>query len=140
MFKTAPPFSVDDMAPASYRKAALLLLVAEAPGHGYALLDRLGAVGAGGRDHAATYRSLRAMERDGLVMSCWTGSKVGPARRTYHLTEAGRRELHVCARTVRETEGHMATFLDRYLGLAQGSRAGRLAGMEPSADPFGAAS
>ncbi len=44
-------------------------------------------------DHAALYRTLRALEQNGHVVSEWDTSQAGPARRVYRLTESGRRHL-----------------------------------------------
>jgi PadR family transcriptional regulator, regulatory protein PadR len=38
------------------------------------------------------YPVLRALEQDGLVASAWETADSGPARKVYHITEAGRAE------------------------------------------------
>ena len=42
-------------------------------------------------DRGSVYRTLRQLEKDGLVISGWDTSKDGPARRLYSLTDAGPR-------------------------------------------------
>jgi poly-beta-hydroxybutyrate-responsive repressor len=40
-------------------------------------------------DSGTVYRTLRQLEKDGLVSSFWDTSESGPARRMYALTAAG---------------------------------------------------
>jgi PadR family transcriptional regulator, regulatory protein PadR len=64
--------------------------------HGYAITDRIAGrkIYAGGPpNYSAVYRLLRGMERKGIVTSRLVESSVGPARREYALTEAGRQCL-----------------------------------------------
>ena len=68
----------------------------------------------GAQDFGQMYRTLRSLEEDGLVVSCWQGSETGPARRSYHISELGTERL---GRLVEEiAAGHRLTgaFLDRY--------------------------
>src|SRR3954468_3665056 len=73
---------------------SLLLLLRERPLHGYELIERLREVAGEGRvDVGNLYRLLRALEAEGLVSSEWSAELPGPAKRTYELTEEGRRLL-----------------------------------------------
>ena len=72
----------------------LLAVLAEAPGHGYELAQRLTARSDGelGVPEGSLYPALHRLEREGLVRSRWeTGA--GRKRRVYSLTAAGRRRL-----------------------------------------------
>ncbi|HUR23805.1 MAG TPA: helix-turn-helix transcriptional regulator [Acidimicrobiales bacterium] len=104
-------------APRDHFRASLLLVLGEAPAHGYDLPVLLTPLGLGGTDRAFVYRTLRAMEADGLVASAWDPSPNGPARRTYTVTLAGREWAVIASATLREADGHMATWLDRYRAL-----------------------
>ena len=57
--------------------------------HGYQLVQELGKAGLPAFDSATVYRTLRQLERAGLVSSFWDTSSSGPARRMYSLTKAG---------------------------------------------------
>ena len=57
--------------------------------HGYQLAKRLTDAGLPPFDVGTIYRTLRQLERSGLVSSFWDMSPSGPARRTYSLTQAG---------------------------------------------------
>jgi poly-beta-hydroxybutyrate-responsive repressor len=57
--------------------------------HGYQLAQRLADAGLPPFDVGTIYRTLRQLERSGLVSSAWDTSASGPARRTYSLTNAG---------------------------------------------------
>jgi len=58
-------------------------------GHGYELAKRLSDAGLPPFDVGTIYRTLRQLERSGLVSSFWDMSPSGPARRMYSLTQAG---------------------------------------------------
>jgi poly-beta-hydroxybutyrate-responsive repressor len=94
---------------------SLLLLLRERPLHGYELIERLPEVAGEGRiDVGNLYRLLRALEGEGLVTSEWSADLPGPAKRTYELTEQGRRLLDRWAEALRESQGVVQRFLDRY--------------------------
>lgn len=57
--------------------------------HGYQLAQRLTEAGLPPFDVGTIYRTLRQLEKSGLVSSMWDTSESGPARRTYALTQAG---------------------------------------------------
>jgi PadR family transcriptional regulator PadR len=95
---------------------ALLLLLRERPMHGYELLERLPEVtGDEARvDVGNLYRVLRALEDEGIVTSEWSAELPGPARRTYELTDAGRRLLDHWAEALRDAGHVIDGFLSRY--------------------------
>jgi poly-beta-hydroxybutyrate-responsive repressor len=74
--------------PRNFLRACLLLLLREHAGHGYDLLARLRDFGLD-KDPGGVYRTLRALEREGLLYSAWEASSAGPARRGYELTWEG---------------------------------------------------
>ncbi len=57
--------------------------------YGYQLVQELAKSGLPSFDSATVYRTLRQLERAGLVSSFWDTSESGPARRMYSLTKAG---------------------------------------------------
>src|SRR6266516_8027648 len=93
----------------------LLLLLREGPMHGYELLERAPELGAEGRvDIGNLYRLLRSLEEEGIVRSEWSADLPGPAKRTYELTDQGRRLLDHWAEALRRAQGTITGFLDRY--------------------------
>ncbi|MFN2557548.1 MAG: PadR family transcriptional regulator [Nitriliruptorales bacterium] len=103
--------------PRNFVRPCLLLLIAEAPAHGYDLLEKLTELGLVRIDPGGLYRALRAMEQEGLVRSWWEPSETGPDRRTYNLTAEGLDWLHAWAGSLREMKRLLGTFLVRYEGL-----------------------
>ena len=93
----------------------LLLQLARKPAHGYELMDALDE-GAGGQapDPGTLYRTLRALEEDGLVRSTWDTEGAGPARRVYELTDQGVEFLHAWAVSIRGTRAQLDKFLAGY--------------------------
>jgi PadR family transcriptional regulator, regulatory protein PadR len=84
--------------------------------HGYELIERLPEV-AGDEtrvDVGNLYRVLRALEEEGIVTSEWSGDLPGPAKRTYELTEAGSRLLDRWVESLRDAQGVIAGFVERY--------------------------
>src|SRR5919106_5563270 len=99
-----------------FAEPALLLLLRERPMHGYELIERLPEVaGAGTRvDVGNLYRLLRGLEEEGVVTSEWSAELPGPAKRTYELTDEGRALLDRWAESLREAQGVLSSFLERY--------------------------
>ena len=100
--------------PRNYLRPCLLLLLGEAPSHGYELLEQVGQLGMERTDAGGLYRALRAMEQEQLVHSWWENSSSGPARRTYTLTDEGLDWLHAWAGSLREVSRLLGQYLDRY--------------------------
>ena len=100
--------------PKDFLRSCLLLLLREAPAHGYELLERAVSLGFEGSDPGGLYRALRKLEDDGLVRSAWQHSESGPDRRTYELTRKGMQHLHSSATALAETRRVLDAFLSRY--------------------------
>jgi PadR family transcriptional regulator PadR len=77
----------------------LLAVLAEAPGHGYELSQRLKARSGGelAVNEGSLYPALHRLERGGLVESSWS-TRDGRRRRVYSLTSSGRRAAHASQR------------------------------------------
>jgi PadR family transcriptional regulator, regulatory protein PadR len=114
--------------PRPFLRPVLFLLLAETPSHGYDLMERAKGLGMDSIDPGGLYRTLRAMEQEGLVESRWEASGSGPARRTYRLTSDGQDWLHVAAASVQAARDHLDGFLSRYGVVAD------LASTGPTAD------
>ncbi len=76
-------------------EASLLMLLSLNSAHGYHLISELESFGFDSEaiNTSAIYRQLRSMESKGLISSNWQESEVGPSKRTYQITEAGRNTL-----------------------------------------------
>jgi len=93
----------------------ILLLLTEAPAHGYQMVERL-------RDHPDTasidpgflYRTLRQFEKDGYVKSTWDVGTPGPARRVYEITSEGVEYLHAWGEHVRGARERLGRLLHAY--------------------------
>lgn len=103
-----------DSLPRHYLRACLLLLIRSGPAYGYNLREQLAQLGVIQDDCGGVYRTLRVMEREGQLLSCWENSEAGPSRRTYHLTEKGGAELDRWVQSVTETQDMVDLFLSRY--------------------------
>jgi PadR family transcriptional regulator PadR len=100
--------------PKNFARPCLLLLLAEAPAHGYELMERLVPFGLELNDPATIYKTLRGMEQEGLVTSAWELSTRGPARRVYELTDEGRELLAAWVFTLEKNREILDQFLARY--------------------------
>src|SRR5215208_4825376 len=101
----------------------LLLALSYYRAHGYLLQQYLRTLGFFGVDITTIYRTLRQMEKQGLVDSAWDTEAQGPARRVYGLTDAGRLFLGSWAAAL----GQYRESLDRFFRMYQGA--------EPPPDP-----
>ena len=105
------------LTPRGYLHGCLLLLIAESPGHGYDLVERLADLGLTNVDSPAVYRALRTLDDDGLLDSWWEGSGAGPARRRYRLSAHGSATLGEWAATVDDSASRLHAFLTRHRRL-----------------------
>ena len=94
----------------------LLLLLRNWSAHGYQLVQTMAIAGLGAVDPASVYRTLRQLEKEGLVSSSWDPKESGAPRRVYTLTEAGEAYLQVWARQLEQYQ----TVLDRFFELYKG--------------------
>ena len=97
-----------------FGEPALLVLLADGPTHGYELLERLPELlGEERIDVGNVYRSLRALEDEGLVVSEWSADLPGPAKRTYTLTDEGRGVLGSWLDSLETLRDDLEGFVDR---------------------------
>jgi PadR family transcriptional regulator, regulatory protein PadR len=112
----APVNTLDDLrcAPRNFIRPSLLLLLRERRDHGYGLAARLRSTGIAEGNPGAIYRTLRALERTGLVASGWSRSASGPPKRIYSLTSLGEDALESWTEALRETHEALDAYLSRY--------------------------
>jgi poly-beta-hydroxybutyrate-responsive repressor len=91
----------------------LLLAVSLQRAHGYLIEEYLRGAGFLGLDMSTLYRTLRQLEKDGLLDSSWEPGPTGPARRVYSLTDVGRAWLDQWAGTL----DAYRRMLDQFFGL-----------------------
>ncbi len=75
--------------------SSLLAFLRRWNAYGYQLVQELAKAGLPHFDSTTVYRTLRQLERAGLVSSFWDTSESGPARRMYSLTKAGEVSLNL---------------------------------------------
>ncbi len=101
-------------APRALLAPCLLLLLAESPGHGYGLMERLKPLGFDWNGPGPIYRELRSLEVAKLVTSAWLPGKAGPVPRVYEVTPAGRQALDCWAADLGELQDLIAEYLARF--------------------------
>ena len=110
----ANDFEGDVAHPRALLAPCLLLLLAEAPGHGYELMERLKPLGFDWGGPGPIYRELRALENNGLVASAWSAPRAGPVPRVYELTNEARNALHRCPSDVVARTSRLNQLLSRH--------------------------
>lgn len=108
----------DRRPPGEMLNAHLLALLKGWRACGYDLMNRLSEAGLGSYNSGTVYRSLRQMERMGLISSMWDTSTEGPAKRMYSLTTAGSLFLN---NWIALLETHRSA-LESFMNLANPSR------------------
>src|SRR5579872_7150190 len=73
----------------NWLQPVLLLMLREWSSYGYELMEKMAAFGLAAMNPGTVYRTLRQMEKDGIISSSWDTSTAGPARRVYSITDAG---------------------------------------------------
>ncbi len=127
----AEHFDGDLGPPRALLAPCLLLLLAESPGHGYELMERLKPLGFDWNGPGPIYRELRALEAANLVTSAWSAPKAGPVPRVYELTPAGREALERSAAGIAELQGLIAEYLARFRKVIAAGRPPRSPGRRP---------
>ena len=94
----------------------ILLALSVQRAHGYFIEQYLRGLGLVNVEMSTLYRTLRQLERDGLVYSTWEPGPEGPARRIYSLTDAGRWWLDAGASAL---SGYRS-IIDRFFGSYSG--------------------
>lgn len=107
-------------APRRFLVPSLLLLLAEKPSHGYAIMNNLVDMNVISPETpmAIVYRTLRFMEMEGLTVSDQVeGEGKGPARKVYRLTDAGREALDLWSTKLKSMGTIITEFQKRYESL-----------------------
>ncbi len=107
--------------PRFLRPFLLLLLLVEGKAHGYELLEKLREYGLQYELHdiGYIYRTLRMMEKEGVVVSEWDVRGEGPGKRVYTINEKGKKELEEWAKTLESIKDSLKTFLKIYREVKQ---------------------
>lgn len=84
--------------------------------YGYELMEKMSAFGLSTMNPGTFYRTLRQMEKDGVVSSSWDTSEDGPARRVYSITAAGEAYLKLWTESLDQYQKMMNTFFSLYTG------------------------
>ncbi len=100
--------------PANWLIPMTLLWLREWNSYGYELMERTAAFGFKTMNPAMFYRTLRQMEKEGIVYSTWRTSGGGPARRMYSITDNGEAYLDFWAESLKQYQQAMDAFLRLY--------------------------
>ncbi len=111
--------------PRGLLEASLLLLMREAPAHGYELRARLARLGFENQDPGAVYRALHRLSGDGLAHASWQEShRTGHGRQVYAITREGQDVLG----QTRDAVAGLVRTLCLFLAEHDGGRENRAAG------------
>ena len=94
----------------------VLLMLRQWSSYGYEIMEKMAAFGLTAMNAGTFYRTLRQMEKDGMVSSNWDTSEAGPARRVYSITEAGEAYLKFWAESLDQYQKMMDNFFQLYTG------------------------
>jgi len=98
-----------------FSEPAVLLLLRDAPAHGYELLEQLPELMPAERiDMGNLYRILRSLESEGLVSSTWDDLSPGPTKRIYAITDSGRTVLDQWVGAFSKARQQIEAFVRRY--------------------------
>jgi PadR family transcriptional regulator PadR len=105
-----------EVRPRNWLVPVILLTLREWNSYGYELMERTAAFGFDAMNPGTLYRTLRQMEKEGVVESKWETSKGGPARRMYTITDAGEAYLDFWAEALEQYRRNMDAFFSLYTG------------------------
>jgi len=106
---------------------SILLLLVENPSYGYQLMDNLDKkeLQEGPSDPAGTYRILRQLEENGMVISKWNTKVSGPARRLYRITAKGCELLEAWSLMIEQRKSRLERFLTLYRKITVAKKKGK---------------
>ena len=102
--------------PRNWLVPVILLSLREWNSYGYELMQRASMFGFEAMNTGTFYRTLRRMEKDGVVESSWDPSGGGPARRMYTITGSGRAHLGMWVESLEWYRQSVDHFFARYGG------------------------
>lgn len=105
----------------NWLQPVLLLMLREWSSYGYELMEKMAQFGLAAMNPGTVYRTLRQMEKEGVISSSWDTSSAGPARRVYSITEAGESYLKYWADSLDHYQKMMNTFFQLYTGQSSRS-------------------
>jgi poly-beta-hydroxybutyrate-responsive repressor len=99
-----------------FLEICLLLLLKDASGYGYGLIEQLSDFGisASQLNVGSLYRSLRKLEKQELVKSTWEAASQGPRRRVYAITGRGKETLSLWISYLEQRKKKIETVLNRF--------------------------
>lgn len=104
--------------------SSLLAFLRNWPAYGYQLARELSGAGLPAFNSGTVYRTLRQLERSGLVSSFWDTSESGPARRMYSLTRAGETFLNLWLDLLSHYQNILQSALNSYENLEKRGKSG----------------
>jgi len=106
-------------------RPAVLAILAEGPVHGYVIVQRLGQMPmfrGPSPDTTGVYRTLKAMEEEGILVSTWDTAPSGPARRIFEITADGKACLKQWQRTLKQYHKDVEALLKVVTKSVEGGR------------------
>ncbi len=105
--------------PPRFLKAFLLLFLSMGEAHGYELIERLKDMGVKYETYEVgyVYKTLRNMEKDGILESRWNVKEKGAAKRIYRITDKGKGNLQNWADVLTNIRDSITNFLEVYKSL-----------------------
>jgi PadR family transcriptional regulator PadR len=100
--------------PRNWLEAVILLSLREWSSYGYELMGRARMFGFEAMNTGTLYRTLRRMEKDGVLESSWETSGDGPARRMYTITGSGSAHLGIWAKALERYQQSVDDFFTLY--------------------------
>lgn len=109
-----------------FLEVCLLILLYHEEGYGYGLIEQLAYFGFHAEElNAGTlYRTLRKMEKEGMVTSDWAEGGPGPRRRVYSITETGKTDLDQWIGVLEQKRQRIDTLIARYHDMMPGPEEG----------------
>jgi PadR family transcriptional regulator PadR len=102
--------------PSNWLEAVVLLSLREWSSYGYELMGRARIFGFEAMSTGTLYRTLRRMEKDGVLESSWETSGGGPARRMYTITGSGSAHLGIWVKSMERYQRSVDDFFALYGG------------------------
>jgi PadR family transcriptional regulator PadR len=100
--------------PKNLLMAVMLMALHRSNSYGYKLMEETAAFWREAINRGTVYRTLRQMEKNGIIKSTWDINANRPARRMYSITDEGEAYLDLWIESLKQYQSNVEAFLKLY--------------------------
>src|SRR5215218_3854172 len=103
-----------EVTPKNLLMVVMLMALQRSNSYGYKLMEETKAFWREAINRGTVYRTLRQMEKNGIIKSSWDTNANGAARRLYSITDEGEAHLDLRMESLKQYQSNVEAFLRLY--------------------------